>query len=242
MASFSSQSKLKGVAVKKGNAFVSKAEGLTEQALITATIKDAKREGRPFLLLYDGAPKMLRNDICVVCFTSPTEAWREETRHIITAEWLYMPLWTLDELHMPSNALGLDIDDDKLADQFDVFGGEARACLHPHDSVVEREQQELERTVSVIRRLSHLKQVFLFYDFDREWCRVIHFEPSEDAMSCSTRIASAFVERELLRRVLQLPESDLDNLLCWLDRMQPTGALGEFSCKIGSPMKSNLRS
>lgn len=164
MASFSSESKLRKVTVKKGDVYVTrKRMQKKKQALIDNTIEADEAGGHPFLVLYDGPPDMLEEDVQLVCFTRPNEAWREEASSECecTAECLYMPLWTLDELRTASDALSLDIDDGKLAARFDVFGGVARACFHPKDRVVEHHRRELQRSVSSIRRLHELKLLLL---------------------------------------------------------------------------------
>lgn len=231
MASFNTTSSLHQVVVKKGDTYARARAKAKKRELIDDTIEAAEAAGHPFLLLYDGPPEMVENDAQMVCFASPNEAWTRKTWKEDMVQCLYIPLWTLEELGAASDALGLDMDDDNLRARFEMFGGDARLCFGP-DRFVERNKLALPGKIATIYSLGKLKKLLTSWELDSTRYQLIHYVPSEDATYYSTKIASAFVEQELLRKAFELPDRKRESLMLWLDGMRGPGLLGEFPFKV----------
>ncbi|GMF17564.1 unnamed protein product [Phytophthora fragariaefolia] len=75
--------------------------------------------------LCDGPPMARRGQMVV--FVSPNEDWMRKTEK--DGSFLYMPLWTPDELQRAAMVLNLDVNDTDIDERYRIFGGIARQCL-----------------------------------------------------------------------------------------------------------------
>lgn len=223
MAAFSSRSKLMEVAVKKGDIYESKLGDPVNLELIRVTIEAARSKGCSLLMLCDGPPMMMRRDVQMVCFTS-NEDWYKETEKEAESTWLYMPLWTFEELGTASVALDLGLDDDMLAARFDVFGGEARMCLHPYEKVLLK-KEGLQTRIKEINRLEEVRQLLRSEECEKKRHRLIYYKPDELAIRYVPRIASTFVEHMLLKNALRLSEDERLGFIQVLAGVGEAGAL-----------------
>ncbi|KAE9007423.1 hypothetical protein PR002_g16198 [Phytophthora rubi] len=87
--------------------------------------EETKKKIKKILLLCDGVPKTRRTNMVV--FTSPNDEWLR--RNGTDGKFLFMPLWTSDELQEAALVLGLGLDDAEIDRRVEVFGGTARFCL-----------------------------------------------------------------------------------------------------------------
>ncbi|GMF35163.1 unnamed protein product [Phytophthora lilii] len=118
----------------------------------------AAQKKKQVLYLCDRAPDKTRD--MMVVFTSSDERWLR-----ISAKRdcdLYMPLWTCEELQQAAETLRADIDDDEIANRYDMFGGVAWPCLMADAASFQREEQRLHEAIEKITdiKIFSMKRAF----------------------------------------------------------------------------------
>ena len=79
--------------------------------------------------LYDGAPHGEPEYQKMVCFTSPNYSWFDNSRKSEYHARMCMPVWSMEELIIANDSLGIGLASDKIRERFEAFGGVARYCL-----------------------------------------------------------------------------------------------------------------
>ncbi|KAE9072152.1 hypothetical protein PF010_g25596 [Phytophthora fragariae] len=115
----------------------------------------------------------------MVVFTSPDEEWFEMNE--ADENFLFMPLWTSDELQEAALVLELGLDDDEIDRRVHVFGGAARFCLSRDASEVTLAQENLvDLIIREIRDGAGL-QGLLFEETTEDTRNILlHLEPLPD--------------------------------------------------------------
>lgn len=93
--------------------------------------------------LYDGPPSQAPKHNKMICFSSPNAAWYQMVRKADYHTYVYMPLWTYLELVEASRTLDLNISENLIWENFNLFGGIARYCLSIKSDYVSTARAEL---------------------------------------------------------------------------------------------------
>lgn len=234
LGSFTSKLTLVRVVVKRGKrreVLNDKSSQNADKIIDVMEASDAAHQ--PLLMLFDGPPNYVpplrtpsgERDVRMACFTSPNEGWFKMTESEDESTWLYMPLWTREEVGAAATALGLALDDEKLTDRFTVFGGEASMCLHLCENEVQLKKKLLQEKISGVDRSDAVVKLLSYDECEEKHNRVIHYEPDEDATYYNPRIASTFVEHMLVRSALKLTDNKKQRFIRMLAGVSEAGAL-----------------
>ena len=181
------------------------------QTLMGKAEMQAKREGRPVIFLYDGAPPHPPRGVQFVCFTSPKQAWLKTVKKNFQHIALYVPLWEESELLTAVEELELiaqatdnartesTVDSATIVRRFEVFGGVARECLARDAIWVKIQEHDLKTTIGWIHTADDLTALQRNANQEMAYHQLMHFVPVDtEPWRHEVRIASQFVSRSLM--------------------------------------------
>ena len=100
---------------------------------------------------------------------------------------LFLPLWSLAELHSANRELGLGIESGELDRRFNVFGGVARICMATDAVNLEAVESEFQNDCGkVVRSLVHKLEN---EEGVPSWDGIFHLVPRESNGEDSARFA-----------------------------------------------------
>jgi hypothetical protein len=143
---------------------------------------------------------------------------------------LYMPVWTLNELHDAVYWLNLDIDSDDLAKRYKLFGGIPRYCLTLNSRFYDKGVRKLLEGVDKIKSFQDIKDCFSMNSLPlgRVVHRLLHYYPESDATNASLKIASNEIGI-MIHNVLNTRLSEeREKLRKWLDGVGKGSALSSW--------------
>lgn len=184
------------------------------------------------LYVYDGTPPSHAVRERMITFTAPRRTFFESIEEADAHTFLYMPMWTLDELNNAVCILGKDISDDILRERFEKFGGVARYCLTRNEGLYSRGLGLLARAAyqvtSYATMLESIRGRLGREDISYE---VFHLIPilsdkAPFASLCTRAIGSKFVE-EILACCIKRDGTEIA-LRRWLELVSPSPELGDW--------------
>jgi GTPase SAR1 family protein len=113
--------------------------------------------GDNYLVIYDGwSNKGYLNRVKCLCCTSPNYEWyrqNDKARDI----WIYMPLWSRDEIENANSALSLGISEESLNKRMDMFGLSVEYVLETDLKYVMKGAEYLENARGMFKSFKQLE-------------------------------------------------------------------------------------
>jgi len=168
---------------------------------------------------YDGPPDSRPSFRNMICFSSPHYAWLESMRKEKSHTPIYLPSWTLDELHSANIRLGLGLHPSQIKARFELWGGSARLCLSTDFDEVEQSKDDLDVEVSSLKSLREIL-MFLTTPANRNDIShtLFHMNPiitdyPPFARFYTMHFASEFIRKKLEQHVLDVPDDEKINFI-----------------------------
>ena len=182
-------------------------------SLISKAYDKVLSKGSPCIILIDGFPVLLPHECKVICFTSPKLTWFKKATKNPSPEFLYVPLWDLEELLNAATILNLrELDEEMISDRFEFFCGVARHCLNTKPEFAQRQRNDIETKIGNIKSLDEVIDMMektSSVEVEDTCHRLTHMIPRQDNPSAYVfRFASSSAERLLLSKLV--PNSNVN--------------------------------